>query len=124
LQVWKLVLFSAIMGWTACTPMDHYYSEFAKLGDRVYVGKLDSVWLYSGYNRVKLAWESPSDPSINRVVIYWNAYRDSVEYTADNSVDTGGILIEGLSEGLMTLNAITYDRQGNRSLAREINTEI
>ena len=113
-----------IIGWAACTPMDHYYSEFAKLGDRVYVGKLDSVWLYSGYNRVKLAWESPSDPSVNRVVVYWNANRDSVEHTVDKTLDTGAIIIEGLAEGLQTLNAVTYDSKGNRSLTKEISVEV
>ncbi len=112
------------MIWGACTPMDHYYKEFAKLGDRIYVGKLDSVWLYSGYKRFKLAWENPSDPSVSRVVVYWNANQDSIVQTVDNTLDTGSVLIDGLVEGLLTLNAITYDNKGNRSLATEINTEV
>ena len=123
-RVWIISMLVSVIGWFGCTPMDHYYSEFAKLGDRIYVGKLDSVSLYTGYNRVKLAWENPSDPSVSRVVVYWNAYRDSIEYALDNSVDTGEVTIEGLTEGLLTLNAITYDSKGNRSLVKEINTEV
>src|SRR5690606_25055146 len=97
--LWLVGLLCSI-GYMSCTPMDHYYKELVKIGDRIYAGKIDSVWLYSGYSRVKIAWERPTDPSVSRVVVYWNANRDSAIHEMDHLADTGAIIIEGLPEGL------------------------
>ncbi|NGF55231.1 hypothetical protein G5B00_01785 [Parapedobacter sp. SGR-10] len=109
-----------LYGLIGCTPMDYYYKDLVELGDRIYVGKLNNIRAYVGYERLKLEWDHPSDPSITKVVVYWNDRSDSVVYLMDKTEDVGAVLIEGLSEEQYVFNAITYDEKGNRSLPTEI----
>lgn len=108
----------------ACTPMDHYYKDLIELGDRIYVGKLNAVRAYTGYERLKLEWDHPSDPSITKVVVYWNDRSDSVVYLMDRNASMGSVVIEGLSEEQYIFNAIAFDEIGNHSLPTEITARI
>ncbi|MCO5286569.1 MAG: DUF4998 domain-containing protein [Chitinophagaceae bacterium] len=108
--------------YSSCTKMDYYYKDLVHIKD--YVGKVDSVWINPGNNRVKVNWISPKDPTAQKVIVFWNNNRDSVIAPISKSADTSFVLIEGLTEGEYLLNVVTQDTEGNRSLPVELSTSV
>src|SRR5690554_6481125 len=107
----------------ACTPMDHYYKDLIELGDRVYAGKVTDVLVRPGQHRVRLVWNNPSDPSVTRVIAYWNNYRDSVGVDINRSGTQDSLLIDNLDEERYVVNMVTMDAAGNRSLPVELTAQ-
>lgn len=108
----------------SCTKMDYYYKDLVEIGDRIYVGRVDSAWVSPGNERLKLNWRTPSDPNATQIIVYWNNNRDSVLAEIDHSADKGYLFIEGLEEGTYTLNVVTADDKGNRSVPIEKSAEV
>lgn len=102
----------------ACTKMDDYKRKYEPNGAISYPGKLDSVRVFSGRNRVLLTGLFTSDPKIVKYVVYWNSKQDSVEtqVTRTNGVDTAKLTIPNLPEGVMSFEIRTYDNKGNISI--------
>ncbi|RYY30665.1 MAG: DUF5013 domain-containing protein, partial [Sphingobacteriaceae bacterium] len=99
-----------------CKKMDDYL-KYTGGKEILYTGKVDSVRILSGKNRVVITGLLMSDPKISRVKIYWNTKSDSLEQaiTRTAGVDTLAIPIE-LPEGRYNFEIITYDNQGNPSV--------
>lgn len=111
-----LVLIISALG--ACTKMDDYKKKYEPNGAISYPGKLDSVQVFSGRNRVLLTGLFTSDPKIVKYKVYWNSKQDSIEtaVTRTNGVDTAKLLIPNLPEGVMTFEIRTYDNEGHISI--------
>ncbi|MEO6523723.1 MAG: DUF4998 domain-containing protein [Mucilaginibacter sp.] len=102
----------------ACTKIDAYKDKYLSNGSIVYPGRIDSVKIFSGRNRVKVTGLFTSDPKIVKYRIFWNSKRDSVEVPIKRTtgVDTAKVIINNLPEGLMSFEIRTYDAQGNISV--------
>ncbi len=99
--------------------MDYYYRDLIKPADRIYVGKVGNVVTFPGKNRFDVSW-TYIDPSITHVRVYWNDRLDSTEYSLGPSDNfSAKVRIEGIPEGNHILNLVTFDKNGNRSLAVE-----
>ncbi|WP_439694933.1 DUF4998 domain-containing protein [Mucilaginibacter sp. AW1-7] len=111
-----LVLTAFIM--SACTKMDDYKKKYEPNGPIIYPGKLDSVQVFSGKNRVLLTGLFTSDPKIVKYTVYWNSKQDSIvtPVTRTSGVDTARLYIPGLPEGVMTFEIRTYDNAGHISI--------
>lgn len=107
---------------TSCTKMDHYYKDY--IIERTYVGSPDSMWVRAGDNRMQLNWLTPTDPGAQNLVVIWNNRKDSAVTTINNNADKGNFIIENLPEGPFTFWVVTTDNAGNRSVPREMTTEI
>ncbi|MEO7216540.1 DUF4998 domain-containing protein [Mucilaginibacter sp.] len=107
-----------VFAFSACTKMDDYKKKYEPNGAISYPGKLDSVQIFSGRNRVLLTGLFTSDPKIVKYKVYWNSKQDSIEtaVTRTNGVDTAKLLIPGLPEGVMTFEIRTYDNEGHISI--------
>lgn len=103
---------------SACTKMDDYKKKYEPNGPIIYPGKLDSVQIFSGRNRVLLTGLFTSDPKIVKYRVYWNSKQDSIEIpvTRTSGVDTAKLLIPSLPEGIMTFEIRTYDNEGHISI--------
>ncbi|WEA02152.1 DUF4998 domain-containing protein [Mucilaginibacter sp. SJ] len=103
---------------SACTKMDDYKKKYEPNGPIIYPGKLDSVQVFSGRNRVLLTGLFTSDPKIIKYRVYWNSKQDSIEtpVTRTSGVDTAKLLIPNLPEGIMTFEIRTYDNGGHVSI--------
>lgn len=103
---------------SACTKMDDYKNIYMKGGAIVYPGKMDSVKVFSGRNRVKVTGLFTSDLSIVKYKVFWNSRQDSIEMLVKRSsgVDTAKIIIPNLPEGIMGFEIRTYDAQGHISV--------
>lgn len=102
----------------SCSKMNDTYKDFLSDGERIYVGKADSVNVYPGKNRLLLSWLAISDPKIKSAKIYWNNRTDSLAVAIHKSpkIDTVNVLIDDLSENAYSFDIIIFDDEGNRSI--------
>ncbi|MCJ8164316.1 DUF5013 domain-containing protein [Pontibacter sp. E15-1] len=101
----------------SCSKWDDF-KEYTKDGEIVYTGKLDSVEVFSGKGRVMLRGEFNADPKIRMTKIYWNDYKDSIEFQTEE-VSKGAIFEKtfAVDEGVKSFVIYNYDGAGNRSVA-------
>lgn len=101
----------------ACSKMDEY-RNFAPNGEKSYAGKVDSLKIYSGRNRVLVKGLFIADPKIVACRIYWDSRKDSVTVPVKRTggVDTLFKLVEGLDEGVHSFEVVTIDTFKNRSV--------
>lgn len=102
----------------SCSKMDAYRAQYEKDGAITYAGKMDSVEILSGRNRVEVTGLFTSDPNIIRYRVFWNSRQDSVDVpvTRTSGVDTARKIISGLEEGTQSFEIRTYDKLGNSSV--------
>ena len=102
----------------SCSKMDAYKGQYMKDGSITYAGKMDSVQIHPGRNRVKLTGLFTSDPNIAKYRVFWNSRQDSVEVavTRTSGVDTAKVIISNLEEGSQSFEVRTYDKLGHTSV--------
>ncbi len=64
--------------YSSCDKMNDIQKEYEDRGEKVYLGKVDSIKAFSGVNQVKLTWYMTADPKIQKTIIYWNMRNDSI----------------------------------------------
>lgn len=94
------------------------YKKFTEGGEISYTGKLDSVKVFSGKNRVVIQGLLIADPKVTKCVIYWNNLADSViiPVTRTENVDTLKVELTNMIEGVHNFIIYTYDNAGNQSV--------
>ncbi|TCC99026.1 DUF4998 domain-containing protein [Pedobacter psychroterrae] len=112
-----IMLLGIAIGFASCTKMNDY-QEYTKSGEISYTGKIDSLKIFPGHDRVLVKGLFISDPKVKSLRIYWNNRRDSVviPVTRTNGVDTLKRILTGLSEGTQNFEVFTYDGLGNPSI--------
>ncbi|MCA5005200.1 DUF5013 domain-containing protein [Sphingobacterium sp. WQ 366] len=83
-----------------------------------YTGKVDSVKVFSGKNRVLITGLLVSDPKIKEARIYWDGRRDSlsIPITRTEGVDTLKANISNLEDRVYNFEIVTFDNEGNKSV--------
>ncbi|WP_188347404.1 DUF4998 domain-containing protein [Sphingobacterium cavernae] len=83
-----------------------------------YTGKVDSVKVFSGQNRVLIQGLLVSDPKIKEARIYWDGRRDSIVVPINRTfgVDTLKAAINNLEDRVYNFEIVTFDDQGNKSV--------
>lgn len=111
-----LVLLSSLF-FSACRKEDDY-KKFMKGGEISYAGRVDSVIVHPGNQRIQLSLALGSDPLVTKVKAYWNERRDSVEMAVSRTQgkDTVDLLIPNLKEGNYNFHIFTYDNKNNVSV--------
>lgn len=104
----------------SCKDQDEIYKEFVIVDGHKYPQKADSLKVFSGYNRFKLTWLKAMDPSVERAMVYWNSYTDSLAVDLTSSPDIVEVSIPDLTEGTYTFNVRTFDKDGNSSIIAEV----
>lgn len=108
----------------ACSGMNDSIDPYLSRGEIVYIAKSDSVNLFAGNRRFKLDFWM-SDPRATEMRIYWSQRADSVVIPIDEQshgkrieVEIGGAQ-KPMEEGNYTLELVTFDRYGNKSIVDE-----
>lgn len=112
LKIGVAIMFFALF--VSCAKWDDF-KKYIEEGEIVYVGKLDSVKVLSGKERVKIVAQVKPDPKIRKAVIKWNDGKDSILVDITNNS-----LMEEyipMSEGIVSFQLFTIDEHGNRSVA-------
>lgn len=113
-----LVLLAVVaLSLTSCEKADEY-KKFVKDGEISYIGKLDSVKVYSGKNRVLVKGLITSDPKIVEYRIFWNNKTDSLVIPVTREMLSTVIsrYVNIVNEGFQNFVIYTYDAAGNRSI--------
>ncbi|NGM61536.1 hypothetical protein G5B30_06335 [Sphingobacterium sp. SGG-5] len=120
-----LLALAGIFG--GCSKMDDTYKQFLEDGMKVYIGMVDSVFVYPGNNRLQLGWLPPSDSKAIRARVYWNNRQDSIDVPIERTEignDTVKVMFDELAEGTYVFEIFTFDDQGRRSLKKELVTRV
>lgn len=104
-------------GFASCTKMNDY-QDYTKAGEISYTGKIDSLRIFPGHDRVLVRGLFISDPKVRSVRIFWNSRRDSINIPINRTagVDTLNTILTGLEEGTQNFEVFTYDALGNPSI--------
>lgn len=119
--IWGLVVFLA-----SCSDMNDKHDKYLADGERIYIGKLDSLKTFPGDGRIKLRFWA-SDPRAKTVGFYWFPDNDSmfVEISHTAATDSFEVYIGGansektIKEGNYTLKAVTRDQSNHFSIPFE-----
>jgi Domain of unknown function/Domain of unknown function (DUF5013) len=120
-----LVCFYFIAALQSCK--DQYeFRKYIKGGEITYAGKIDSVKVFSGHNRLKLEGRLNSDPKINSYTVYWASRRDSINVPINRENNKNNVtkIIEALEENIYNFEIRTFDINGNRSVPVYISGKV
>jgi hypothetical protein len=111
------MLFVTLFFSLSCSKSDDY-KKYLEGGEISYTGKVDSVKVFSGNERVYITGLFMADPKVERIKIYWDNRIDSTEVKINRSagVDTLKLSLK-VSEGVHNFELITFDAAGNKSLS-------
>lgn len=110
----RLILISAVLlaflSNYGCESMEDNFKQY--LEEYNYSGKIDSLRVYPGFERVILAWDNPKDQKSKAIKIVYGV--DSTEVTYDTLVDS--VSIDGLDAGT-GYEFIVYTLDANNNLS-------
>ena len=105
----------------SCENMNDIHKEFIEGGEKIYPGRVDSLNIYPGNERVKLSWLLMSDQNITSCRVYWNNGTDFKEIPIKKTpnVDTIETIIDGLAEGVYSFEVYSLHKDGAMSVKEE-----
>lgn len=123
-NLYIVILLASILSIFSCTGSDEYL-KFTEDGEISYTGKIDSLKIFPGHNRVKVQGLVISDPKVAELRVYWNNKKDSVVVPINrtNGVDAVSKIIEGLPENIYNFEVKTFDAKGNSSISQNVTAQ-
>lgn len=119
-KIYSILLIISVIGMFSCSGLDpmNEYESFLEGGEIIYSGKVDSVRVHSGKDRIQLSMLLMSDPKIKKVKVYWNNHTDSAEFPVmrTSGVDSLNLMLSELEEGVYNFEIFTMDEDGNISV--------
>jgi len=111
--IWMVLTFAVYCG---CSDMNSLHDEYLQRGEKTYMGHPDSVKIFSGQNRVIIAYRN-YDPKVGKLTVYWDFRQSSA--TFDVPTDRLGeeleVTINDLEEKTYTFELVTSNREGKFS---------
>lgn len=105
----------------SCADINSVHQKWLDEGEKIYVGKLDSLYVRSGMFRAEIVGDNK---------YLWNATTCSVEYNgkvieynlSDVTSDDGKVrlMIPEIERGSYYFNVMTFDAEGNTSIVSEV----
>lgn len=106
---------------SGCYGIDDTQKEWTDKGEKTYVGKIDSLQVRSGMNRVEIVGNTKYLRTATRCSV---SYDDTtVTFSITDIVGDDGkarMVIDRLSGGSYYFNVMTYDKDGNKSVPSEV----
>ncbi|MCL3778950.1 DUF4998 domain-containing protein [Prolixibacteraceae bacterium JC049] len=117
--VFALLLLTALC---SCDSMNDIHSEYLEGGEKIYLGKVDSLKALPGQNRIELNWLINADPRVTKWTVFWSnrTEKREVEKGTNMAGDTIKISLTDLVEDTYTFEVVSYDDEGNKSLPVEL----
>jgi hypothetical protein len=110
---------AAVLLLNACSKIDAYKEKYVSQGEITYIGKIDSVSMRSGKNRVKFKALLNTDPRVIYYRVYWGGRADSITFQVNSSGSGGKVeqVVGNVPEGEQTFEFVTFDALGNKSVS-------
>lgn len=119
--IYNLVLVSVFFLIQSCDSLDKVQKEWTDGPEQIYVGKIDSLYVRSGMNKVEIVGKTNYIRTAKTCVV---RYEDkSVDFNIEDIMypdGTAHLLIEDLTPGSYYFYVTTYDEAGNRSIESEV----
>lgn len=122
-----LILFTIICGLhiSSCDDMLDNIQPYLDEGEKVYVGKVDSLTARSGKNRILLQGLYLYGLTQKKCIISWVTTEDEkksleLDVVRKEPIDKFEVMIEDLEEGQYEFSIRTYDSKGNSSIVSVI----
>lgn len=120
------IIISLLITWIlgACSDMNDMHDSYLKDGEKIYIGRVDSMHSFGGNERVLLRYWI-TDPRAKTLCIYWNHKKDSinVDIPIHDPLDAQEVMIgesgSTIAEGDYTFQIYSYDNRGHRSIQFE-----
>lgn len=124
-----ITIIAVLLLLATCADMNDIQQKFIENGEKVYVGKVDTLVVHGGYQRVKLSGMMYYAKTAEKSIIRWtvDGEKDSVIVDASDwrlKNDTLSVVIDGLREGTQRFFVQNYDKEGNKSLNVEVSGNV
>lgn len=119
----NLILFSVLMlGPVACKSLDYTHSQWVDDEEQIYIGKLDSLTVRSGMNKVEIVGKTNYIRTASTCKV---EYGESLikEFRLSDIIgddNMARMLIDGLEGGTYYFKVTTHDDSGHRSIATTV----
>ena len=118
----KGVLFISVAAamWS-CYDITDTQKEWLDKGEKIYVGKIDSMYVRSGMNRVEIVGNSKYLRTAVRCEVTYN--NEKLDFAISDIVKDNGkvsIIIDNLAKGMYYFDVTTFDNDGNSSITTEV----
>lgn len=92
--------------------MNDLHDVYLKRGEKIYVGKVDSAYIFPGKERVKLRYW-PSDPRATKMIIYWQSRSDSMilDIAPELVGDSSDVILTSLPEYDHIFEVVTMNNE-------------
>lgn len=109
----------------SCASNADDYLKFTEDGAISYTGKIDSLKILPGRDRIKIEGLIISDPKVSQLRVYWNTKKDSVVIPINRTsgVDVVSSIVENLPENIYNFEVKTFDIIGNSSISQYVTTQ-
>lgn len=104
-----------------CYSIDDTQKEWTDKGEKIYVGKIDSMYVRSGMNRVEIVGNSKYLRTAVRCTVKYD--ETTLEYNLSDVIQSDGkvrMMIDGLEGGSYYFDVLTYDADGNTSVPSRV----
>ncbi len=113
-----VVLFTGLL---SCGDMNDTQRDFLDRGEKIYVGKIDSLQVHGGNYRAQITGLMYYAHTAEKCIIKWETDSLIVPLDGYSASDTLKLIINNLSEGSHQFFIQTYDKEGNKSLNESCN---
>lgn len=120
--LYNIIFAMAVICVTSCGDLEDTYSQYLGDGERIYVGKPDTITVFEGYGRLKvqggLKYANTAVACI--IEVDGKTYKEEIV----KGQKKFEILIPDLKEGSYDVSVHTIDKNGNTSLTDVINALV
>lgn len=115
--------FLGVLLLTGCRKYDDDYKNYLDNKEIVYPGVVKSPGYRAGNLRTALVWHPSPDPSIAKYIVAWNNGTNSMEVaaTSHDPADIVSVVVPNLNEYVYAFTLVSVDKDGNKSIKKEIN---
>ena len=118
-KIHVIILLCITVCFAACDKMNDLHIGYLEEGEIIYAAKVDSISPGPGDERIEMEVFIKSQ-RIEFIRFYWNAYRDSIDFSVNNQVGIFNVMIENLPENEYLFQIVSFDKFGNKSLPFEV----
>jgi hypothetical protein len=108
-----------------CSDMNDKHDMYLQDGERLFIGRVDSVNLLPGKDRFLLKYWL-SDPRVDNLKIYWNQKQDSLLFPVREHLasDPQEVMVNNMLEGQYSFLLYSTNETGLRSVAYETDVNV
>ncbi|MDD3036548.1 DUF4998 domain-containing protein [Bacteroides sp.] len=119
-----LGLLALMAGLSSCTDLTGTFEDFQGDGEITYSGKIDSLVIKEGLNKIQVEGFLYYAGTAKEAVIQWEDQQKIVSLDGYSKNDRLAVLVDNLKEGLYVFKVFTLDKDKNRSVISTLQANV